>query len=92
MLQLFEYQIRPLMMFLAYWIYSNESQEVGVTEIKLIQKSKEYLMLKLYEDTDEAENASMEFVKFCKGRAWVFTDIGILKDGMILSLSSVLCM
>jgi hypothetical protein len=37
---------------------------------------KSYLLEKRFDDEYEAENAATEFIDFCKGRAWVLTDIG----------------
>jgi len=69
------------MMYLAQWIYSDEKLQGGVTENKLIAKATEYLYPRRYEDRDEAENAARDFINFCQGRAWVFTDIGLTKEG-----------
>ncbi|MFC1491027.1 NACHT domain-containing protein [Nitrospinota bacterium] len=77
----FEAHIDPAMKYLAFWIYSDESLQGGVTEEKLIIKSTEYLFPKRFEDREEAKNAAKLFVDFCRGRAWVFTDTGTTKDG-----------
>lgn len=77
----FEAHIRPTMMYLAHWIYSQDTLQGGVTERKLIAKATEYLCPKRFEDQDEAEKAATDFVEFCRGRAWVFTDTGTTKDG-----------
>lgn len=76
----FESQIRPAMMYIAYWIYSQEKLRSGVTEDQLVEKTTEYLHKKLYEDSDEARNAARDFISFCKGRAWVFTNMGSTKN------------
>ncbi|MGA9099774.1 MAG: hypothetical protein WB392_12680 [Methanotrichaceae archaeon] len=76
-----EAHIKPMMMHLAYYIYSNESLQSGVTEKNLIDHSTSYLFEKRFEDIDEAERAAKNFIEFCRGRAWVFTDIGTTKDG-----------
>lgn len=76
-----EAHIRPAMMHLAYWIYSDEALQGGVTERKLIWKAADYLCLRRFEDRDEAEQAAREFIQFCRGRAWVFTDTGTTKAG-----------
>jgi NACHT domain len=73
--------IRPTMMYLAYWIYSDEALQGGVTERNLIKKAGEYLNERRFEDFDEAETAAKRFIEFCRGRAWVFTDIGMTKEG-----------
>ncbi|MCP4347212.1 MAG: NACHT domain-containing protein [Desulfobacterales bacterium] len=77
----FEAHLRPAMMYLAHWIYSDEKHQGGVIEQKLIAKTAEYLCPRRFEDKDEAEEAARQFVEFTKGRAWVFTDTGSTKDG-----------
>lgn len=80
----FEAHVKPALMHLANWIYSNESLQSGVTETKLISKTADYLHEKRYEDEYEAEKAAADFVEFCRGRAWVFTDMGTTKYGETL--------
>ncbi len=77
----FEARLRPALMYLAYWIYEDEVLQQGVVERKLIAKTVDYLYLRRFKDKDEAEQAAREFLEFCKGRAWVFSDVGTLKDG-----------
>lgn len=76
-----ESYIKPTMMYLAHWIYSDEALQSGVTEWKLVAKAADYLCPKRFEDRDEAEQAAREFIEFCRGRAWVFTDTGTTKEG-----------
>ena len=76
-----ESQVRPTMMYLAHWIYTHEKLQGGVTERKLIEKAADYLCDRRFEDQDEAELAAREFIYFCRGRAWVFTDVGTTKEG-----------
>jgi hypothetical protein len=71
-----EAHLRPAVMYLAHWIYTNQSLQEGVTERKLIAKMVDYLCPKFYEHPEEAELAAREFVEFCKGRAWVFSGAG----------------
>ncbi len=77
----FEAHINPTIKYLAHWIYTDERLRTGVTEEKLIAKTAEYLCQKRFEDSDEASRAAQEFVRFCRGRGWVFTDIGTTKEG-----------
>jgi hypothetical protein len=77
----FEAHINPAIKYIAHWIYENEDLQDGVAENKLIQKATEYLCNRRFEDIDEATKAAREFIEFCKGRAWVFTDIGTTKEG-----------
>jgi hypothetical protein len=76
-----ESQVKPAMMYLANWIYSDKALQGGVTEQKLIEKAADYLCQRRFEDRDEAEQAACEFIRFCRGRAWVFTDTGTTKEG-----------
>jgi hypothetical protein len=71
-----EAHIRPAMMYLAHWVYTDQSLQEGVTERKLVAKMTEYLCPKFYEHREEAEPVAREFVEFCKGRAWVFSSVG----------------
>ncbi len=75
-----ESKIKYLMMYLANWIYTNESLQSGVTERKLIEKATDYLHEKRFEDRDDAECAAKAFIHFCRGRAWVFTNVGTNKN------------
>lgn len=77
----FEADISPAMKFLAHWIYSNETLQAGVTEQRLVQKGAEYLFERRFENYNDAKAASLEFIEFCRGRAWVFTDVGTEPDG-----------
>jgi hypothetical protein len=69
------------MMYLAHWIYTNETLQGGVTERQLIAKATDFLCPRYFEDRDEAEKAGCDFIQFCRGRAWVFTDTGTMKEG-----------
>jgi hypothetical protein len=71
-----EAHLRPAVMYLAHWIYTNQSLQEGITERRLIAKMTDYLCPKFYEHREEAEPVAREFVEFCKGRAWVFSGAG----------------
>lgn len=72
----FEHHIRPAIGFLAHWIYSECSLESGVTESRLVQRVSEYLQERRFDDESEALAAASDFVEFCRGRAWVLTEVG----------------
>jgi hypothetical protein len=76
-----EYHLFPAMQFLAHWIYSSASLQGGVTEQKLVQRAVDFLVPRRFDDRAEAEVAAREFIAFCRGRAWVFTDTGTTPDG-----------
>lgn len=77
----FEAHIRPAMMYLAYWIYSHAELQSGVTEAALIDKAVDYLSHRRFDDVEEAREAAKKFIDFCRGRAWVFTDVGTTREG-----------
>jgi hypothetical protein len=77
----FESEFRPAMAYLAYWIYSSAELQAGVSERQLIHQTAKYLSDKRFEDHDEAEAAARDFVEFCRGRAWVFTNTGSTGTG-----------
>lgn len=68
------------MQHLAHWIYQDQELQTGVRSDALIEKTSEYLLDWQYEDPVEAEDAASQFVEFCAGRAWVFTDTGLASD------------
>ena len=71
-----EAHVRPAMNHLASWIYGDENLQRGVPQHDLIQETKKYLLKWCFDDPAEAEAASEQFIDFCSGRAWVFTDTG----------------
>lgn len=76
-----EEHVRPLLEYLAHWIYANPQLRAGLTETALQTKAAAYLHEALYEDRVKAERVAREFVQFCTGRAWVFIDTGTQRDG-----------
>ncbi|WP_157910540.1 NACHT domain-containing protein [Pseudofrankia sp. BMG5.36] len=77
----FEAHVEPAMMDLAYWIYSSADLQAGVQERLLVEHAADYLQTWQYESRAEAVRAAREFIEFCRGRAWVFTDVGLSPDG-----------
>jgi NACHT domain len=77
----FERQLRPTLHYLAHWIYSDQRLGTGVTERQLVREASRYLCPRRFEDPDDARAAAEAFISFCRGRAWVFTDIGTTPDG-----------
>jgi hypothetical protein len=77
----FEAHISPTMKYLAHWIYSSPGLEGGVTERRLVDKATEYLCSWRFENREDAVGAARQFIEFCQGRAWVFTDTGVEKHG-----------
>ena len=75
------HHMQPMLMFLAHWLYTEKNKAEGVLESQLIIKTTNYLCSKLFEERNKAESAAKEFIGHCRGRAWVFTDVGTQKDG-----------
>lgn len=53
----------------------------GLVRSELVDVMTKYLFPKAIEDIDRARKASEEFIDFCQGRAWVFTDAGTTATG-----------
>lgn len=77
----FDWHLRPIMEYLAFWIFNDEKLRGGVTEAELIMKTTEYIFEWLFDDYNKAEQAAQDFIDFCTGRAWVFTDTGTKREG-----------
>jgi hypothetical protein len=75
----FDAHVYAAMRSLALYMYSQEKPQLKRQE--LIAFIKDYLLDKRFDDTDIAEAAAEEFIEFCKGRAWVLTDVGDEKYG-----------
>jgi len=73
-----------LLSHLAHWIYSDESLQSGVPENTLNKEAAKFLLSRRFETEEEAEKAAKEFIEFCRGRAWVFTDVGTTAEGVSL--------
>lgn len=61
---------------LALWFYPQQEKRSGLSRSELIAFMSTYLHEKRFDDADEAENAATSFIDFCRGRAWVLTDVG----------------
>ncbi|MEU8318040.1 NACHT domain-containing protein [Nonomuraea sp. NPDC048881] len=73
--------IEPAIRLLAYWLFDRAPSGTAVTERELVRKVTSFLHGRGFEMLDEAEAAAEEFVSFCRGRAWVFSDAGLTPDG-----------
>jgi hypothetical protein len=72
----FDAHVQAAMRSLALWLYPQQLSKHGLPRTLLISHMTEYLLKKRFDNDEEAENAAVEFVDFCKGRAWVLTDVG----------------
>lgn len=79
-----EAHVDPLMRHLARWLYTSDDIGLGATETALVAVVTEYLLEWRFRDRQESLVAAEQFVRFCRGRAWVFTDVGTTPDGEAL--------
>ena len=76
----FKEQVRPAMMAIASAIYQDETPQEGIRQSDLIAQTTDHLLETKFELSEDAEEAARQFVEFCTGRAWVFTDVGATID------------
>jgi hypothetical protein len=67
--------LEPTLRHLAYWLFTREG-EPAVTERELVEETSTVLR-----DHDFGPEAAEEFVEFCRGRMWVFSDVGTTANG-----------
>ncbi len=79
--QPFERGIQFAMFSLALSMLRNSGETGGMTERELIRYTSDYLLDQQFEDRDSSDAAADAFVKYCRGRAWVLTDVGTNPDG-----------
>lgn len=69
------------MKFIAYQYLTSGSTETGIPRGRVISMLAEYLHPRAVESSNDAILAAEEFVDYCSGRAWVFTDAGNTGEG-----------
>jgi hypothetical protein len=65
---------------LAWWLFTS-SETPAVTERQLVTETMTFLHDRGFESVDDARDAAREFVEFCRGRMWVFSDVGTTSAG-----------
>ena len=73
--------VEPAIRHLAWWLLNNEDTRAAVTEHELIGKTTDFLHGRAFESESSARSAAKEFVEFCCGRMWVFSDAGTTAVG-----------
>jgi hypothetical protein len=74
-------QLEPALRHLAWWLFTREDAQSAVTERELTAETTEFLENRGFESNDDARDAAGEFVAFCRGRMWVFSDAGTTATG-----------
>ncbi|WP_280359230.1 NACHT domain-containing protein [Nocardia otitidiscaviarum] len=72
----FDAHVQSAIRSIAYRIYTHSDSKAVIERDRLVSYVKSYLLEKRFDDELQAEQASIEFIDFCKGRAWVLTDLG----------------
>jgi hypothetical protein len=73
--------LEPALRHLAWWLFTRPETQTAVTERELVTATTEFLHRRGFESMDEAREAAREFVSFCRGRMWVFSDHGTTASG-----------
>ncbi|WP_167536392.1 NACHT domain-containing protein [Streptomyces ficellus] len=77
----FERGIQFAMFSLALTMLRTSDDSSGMTECELVRFTSDFLLEERYEDRDSADAAARAFVEYCRGRAWVLTDVGTNPEG-----------
>ncbi|WP_434174231.1 NACHT domain-containing protein [Clavibacter michiganensis] len=80
----FEPFIDDALKHLAYSMFTSEGTADGVPEHQLKSDILDYFAAEAFADKAGAMRASEEFVDFCKGRAWVLTEVGLSAENHAL--------
>ena len=73
--------LEPALRHLAWWLFTRQDTHSAVTERELVNVTTEFLHGRGFESEDDARDAAREFIEFCRGRMWVFTDTGTTASG-----------
>jgi hypothetical protein len=73
--------VEAILRHLAWWLFTRENTQTTVTEHELVATTTEFLHGRGFEAENDARDAAREFIEFCRGRMWVFTDAGTSAAG-----------
>ncbi len=76
-----DHLLEPTIRHLAWWLFTRSDSRESVTEHELVSVTAEFLQERGMESADEAVAVARDFVVFCRGRMWVFTDVGTTRSG-----------
>jgi hypothetical protein len=72
----FDAHVQSAMRSLALYMFTEHPSDEGIPRDQLVAYMRNYLRSKRFDSDESAEDAAIEFIEFCKGRAWVLTDVG----------------
>lgn len=75
------YLIEPAVRYLAYWMLTRDQIQAAVTRRQLIAETTAYFQSRGFDENNDPAAAAEEFVDFCRGRAWVFSEVGSTGEG-----------
>ena len=75
--------VEPALRYLAHWLLVRADTQPLVTEHELVSETTAYFRQR-GEEVINAEQAAREFVGFCRGRLWVFSEAGTTRQGEAL--------
>ena len=75
------YLFEPTLRHLAWWLLTKGPVQFAVTERELTKETVAFLLGRGFESESRAREAATEFVGFCRGRMWVFSDTGTTATG-----------
>ena len=76
--------LEPALRHLGWWLFTRDQIQPAVTEQELIKETTAFMHGRGFESEIDAREAAAEFVEFCRGRLWVFSDTGTTAAGEIL--------
>jgi hypothetical protein len=76
--------LEPALRHIAWWLFTRDEARAAVTEDQLIAETTSFLYGRGFESEEAAREAAREFVEFCCGRMWVFSDAGTTAVGQKL--------
>ena len=77
----FDAHVRAAIQALAYWLYTETSDQTELSRSKLLRFLTDFLNRERFANREDAENAASSFIDFCTGRAWVLTNINSDQTG-----------
>jgi NACHT domain len=76
-----DYLVEPTLRHLGWWLFTREDTSAAATEQELASETTRFLHGRGFEGIEEARAAAKEFIEFCRGRMWVFSDAGTTATG-----------
>jgi hypothetical protein len=73
--------IQSTLRHLAWWLFTRDYTQTAVTERELVAATADFLHGRGFESQSDAIDAAREFIEFCRGRMWVFSDAGTTSTG-----------